>query len=158
MIRRFVLATEATEPTHLASEPIYSPDHSTSAHINLLDCSAGSFLLRVCGFLFLYICICVFLCYLCGELSVWPGPLCPYCKISSEETDWRFLDPGRAAHIHHSSSLVSWWFRTYRSGPASCCTLTTAIPSPSHLRVLISLHRQPGAQPIPLYLCLYVCV
>lgn len=50
MIRRFVLATEATEPTHFASQPIYSPDHSTFSHINLLDCFAYAlclFLLHV---------------------------------------------------------------------------------------------------------------
>lgn len=147
MIRRFVLATEATEPTHLASYPIYSPDHSTSAHINLLDCSAsaGSFYyvcISLCGFVFMYICmhgsLCVF-CVMCVESKCMTEPSVSLLKHFFLETDWRFPDPGRATHIHHSGGLVSWWFRTYWSGPASHCTLTTAIPSPSHLLVLISL-------------------
>lgn len=65
MIRKFVLAAEAAEPTHLASSPIYSPDHSTSPHINLLDCSASACWLFffyylcvvLCSFVFMYICM-----------------------------------------------------------------------------------------------------
>lgn len=134
MTRRFVLATEVTEPAHFASELIYSPDRSTSFHINLLDCSACNvfFIARValCFKFYVYLRSCTY---------EWPCPPCQYLSISSHRRTEDFLMWG----VPCTSVTAAVWFSSdlgkgFRSSAAHH-TLTKAIPLPAHLPGLISL-------------------
>lgn len=154
MIRRFHLATEAHPPCQLTNLFTW-PQHLSSHKSVELLCFCLLAVFATCASPCAVLCSCLFACFAhpCA-FCVRPSPVCAFWNISSLRRIEGFLIRG----VPHTFITAAVWIPGDFRTEAALCTLIMAILSPSHLLVLISLCRQPGALCISLYLFLWLCV
>ena len=139
-------------PPHLASEPIYSPDHITSARINLL----GLFFYCTHVHVYLYPCISAHFRVESGFMTR-PGRRCieTFLLRDGLEVSW---SGACRAHPSQRQGQFPGDLGFTEAAPLATVLWPQPFHQPAHLPALISLHWQPGAQPIALDRSLWVCV